>query len=521
MFETVLAGGTILDGTRAPRRIADVGVNADRIVAIGDLSTADCGSRLDVSGLCVAPGFVDVHNHSDGWMLKEPLQSSKIMQGFTTEVTLLDGISYAPVSEQTWREWFFYLRALDGLRLDEYQGWTSIAEFMDAMDGRCTQNAIPHVPYANVRAEVCGFGPKPPSTQQMGQIADLIRQGMDQGAVGLSSGLDYIVQCHSSADELTEACRVVAEYGGLYATHIRYKLGLFKALDEALDICRRSGAALHVSHLKCIVGTVAEDIIDWLENARKEVPLSFDVYPYLPGSTMLNYLLPYEVWDEGPLAAMTRIQRPEIQAKFAANLKNYKLALDSIRIAWLPGRENEGAQGMLLSEYVSSTGLPAEKALLNLLIEERMAVLCVYLEGDDDLISPFLEHDLYMMGSDGIYAEGGMIHPRQFGSAARLLGRFVRKKQRLTLEDAAYKLSGHAAEKFGLKDRGVLEEGRFADIVVFDADRVNDAASWDEPCVPAEGFEHVLVNGRFVVRDATVVESWPDGMPGRRLYFNR
>ena len=210
MFETVLAGGTILDGTRAPRRIADVGVNADRIVAIGDLSTADCGSRLDVSGLCVAPGFVDVHNHSDGWMLKEPLQSSKIMQGFTTEVTLLDGISYAPVSEQTWREWFFYLRALDGLRLDEYQGWTSIAEFMDAMDGRCTQNAIPHVPYANVRAEVCGFGPEPPSTQQMGQIADLIRQGMDQGAVGLSSGLDYIVQCHSSADELTEACRVVA-----------------------------------------------------------------------------------------------------------------------------------------------------------------------------------------------------------------------------------------------------------------------------------------------------------------------
>ncbi|GAB5440924.1 MAG: D-aminoacylase [Fuerstiella sp.] len=503
MFDTIIRNGTVIDGTRKARYTADVAINDDRIARIGDLSSEQATHQIDATGLIVAPGFVDVHNHSDGWMLKRPLQQSKTLQGFTTEVILLDGIGYAPVNEHIWREWFFYLRALDGLRLDEYTGWKSIEEFMQAIDGSTTQNAVAHVPYANVRSLVCGFGPTPPDAAQRSRIADEIRKGMEAGAVGLSSGLDYIVECHADTEELIEACKVVAEYGGLYATHIRYKLGMIPALEEALQIAERSGAGLHISHLKAIRGSAADDIFEWIERARTKVRLSFDVYPYMPGSTMLNYLLPYDTWDDGPLGAMKRLNDPEILRRFRDNLNNYKLDLNSIQIAWLPGSENKFAQGMLLQEYVDQTGLSPEVALLNLLVEERLAVLCVYIEGDDDLIDPFLQHDLYMMGSDGILTEGGAVHPRQFGSAARLLGSCVRTKKLFSLEDAVYKLSGFPAERFGLTDRGVLKEGGFADVVVFDAETIADTATYQDPQQPAVGMHHVLVNGQCIIQDGT------------------
>lgn len=521
MFDTIIRNGTVIDGTRRARCSADIGITGDRITAIADLHDAQSESFIDAAGRIVCPGFIDVHNHSDGWMLKEPLQTPKTLQGFTTEVLLLDGIGYAPVSETTWREWFFYLRSLDGLRMDEYHGWQSIGDFMQCLDGRTTQNMMAHVPYANVRSMICGFGSQPPQASEMELIRTEVRKGMEEGAVGLSSGLDYIVQCFASTQELIEVCQVVAEYEGLYATHIRYKLGLIPALDEALQIARESGVALHISHLKASIGSVAEDVLDWLEKARREVPLSFDVYPYMPGSTMLNYLLPYDVWEDGPLAAMSRLNDPALRPRFRQNLENYKLDLDSIRIAWVAGKENSSHQGSLLSEYVQSTGLPAEEALLNLLIEERMAVLCVYLEGDDRLIDPFLQHDLYMMGSDGIHAANGMIHPRQFGSAARVLGPCVRDQKLFSLEDAVFKLTCHAATKFGLSDRGVLREGAFADVVVFDADSIADVATYDEPQCNSVGVSDVLVNGQRIIANGIPVE-FPGSteLPGRFARFH-
>jgi N-acyl-D-amino-acid deacylase len=520
MFETVIRGGNVVDGTRSRAFRADVGISGDRITAIGDLSAAESRHTIDAFGQVVAPGFVDVHNHSDGWMIREPLQTAKTLQGFTTEVVLLDGIGYAPVNEQTWREWFFYLRALDGLRLSDYEGWQSMEDFGRRLDRRTTQNSMLHVPYANVRSLVCGFSSRPVDDFQMRSIRAEIRKGMEAGAVGLSTGLDYIVQCFATTQELIEACKVVAEFNGLYVPHIRYKLGMVPALDEALHIARESGAHLHISHLKAGTGEAADIVLDWVEHARQEVSLSFDVYPYMPGSTMLNYLLPYEIWEHGPLAALGRLQAPDVQERFRDGLRDYKLDLDGIRIAWVQSKENSVHQGSLLSEYVEFTGLPAEEALLNLLIEERLAVLCVYLEGDDRLIDPFLQHDLYMMGSDGIYAEGGMIHPRQFGSAARLLGTCVREHGLMSIEDAVYKLSGHAADRFGIKDRGVICEGAVADVVVFQQDKVQDHATYDEPHLGATGISDVFVSGTAVVREGKPVSF--DGnsqLPGRFVRF--
>lgn len=518
MFDLILRGGMVIDGTRRPRVRADVGVRGDRIAAIGDLHAAESRAVLDVTGRVVAPGFVDVHNHSDGWLLRTPHLLPKTRQGFTAEVLMADGISYAPVSEYNAREWLFYLRSLNGLRMDEYRGWRTLAEYMEQLDGRCAQNVMTHVPYANVRALACGFGRQAVDDVQRRHIQLEIRRGMEAGAVGLSTGLDYIVQCFATTDELAAACAAVAEYDGLYVTHLRYKHGLMTALREAVEIARRAGVRLHVSHLKGLGGCTAAEVLEYIDTvARHEVDLSFDVYPYQPGSTMLNSLLPYEVWERGPLAVLGELARPELRPRFRAAIETHRLDLDHLHIAWVAGKENARHQGKPLSAYVAEMGLPPEEALLNLLIEERLAVLLVFHEGADELIRPLLQHDLYMMGTDGIYHADGVIHPRMYGSAGRLLGPCVRDQKLFSLEDAVYKLSAHAAARFGMTDRGTLREGHFADVVVFDPETVTDRATFADPHQPTTGIDHVLVNGNAILCHGEPVEceSWP----GRFLRF--
>lgn len=522
MFDIILRNGTVIDGTRAPRFRSDVGLRGPRIEAIGDLSSATAPTEIDVSGKIVAPGFIDLHNHSDGWLLKIPHLTAKTSQGFTTEVLMADGISYAPVRRHNVAEWIFYLRSLNALRLDEYRGWESLGDFLNQLDRQNVQNAALHVPYANVRVNACGWGRAPADDFQMREIQEAIRQGLDEGAVGLSTGLDYISQCFAGTDELVAACSAMADRRGLYVSHVRYKRGILPALREAVEIGRRADVAVHISHLKGADAAEAEQILAYIDGeARRQVDLSFDVYPYQPGSTMLNFLLPYEVWEDGPLAALGKLTDPAIQARFAAGLEAYDLELDKIHIAWTQGKENSRHQGKLLSDYVAETGLPKAEALCNLLIEERLAVLLVFNQGDDALVRPFLQHDLYLMGSDGIYFEEGMIHPRMYGSAPRLLGPCVRDWKLFSLEDAVYKLSSGPARRFGLTDRGELQTGRWADIVVFDAQTITDRATYTQPHQTCVGIEHVLVNGELIVRDGQPLHEFGRHLPGRALRSQR
>ncbi len=511
LFDVVILGGEVIDGSGRPRFRADVGVRGDRIAAIGDLRSAEAGQQIDAAGKIVAPGFIDVHNHSDGWLLREENFTPKTSQGFTTEVLAADGIGYAPVDENTWRDWFFYLHTLNGLRLDEYQGWRTLSEYLGHIRQRTAQNVVAHIPYANLRSLECGWGRPAPDDFQNCSIQRRIRQEMSEGAVGLSTGLDYLVQNVATTEELIDACRTVAEFDGVYVTHLRYKRGLLPALREAVEIGRRSGVRVHISHLKASTPQQTEEVLSYLDEARREVDLSFDVYPYQPGSTMLNYLLPYEVWQEGPLAALGKLHDPRIRARFAEGLRAYRLNLDEIHIAWLPGKENSRFQGMLLSEFVEQSGLPAEEALINLLIEERLAVLLVFHEGDDRLVYPFLQHDLFMLGSDGIYHQDGAIHPRVYGSAPRILGPLVRDAKLFSLEEAVRKMTSFAADRFRLRDRGRVQEGAFADLVVFDAGTIRDCATYENPHQYSVGVEWTVINGRPLKNPI-----WPATCEGRR-----
>ena len=247
-----------------------------------------------------------------------------------------------------------------------------------------------------------------------------------------------------------------------------------------------------------------------------EVDLSFDAYPYQPGSTMLSYLLPYDVWDDGPLAAAARLHDPVIRSRFRAGLRAQRLDLDHIRIAWLPSRENRPHQGATLAEYVAAVGGAPEDALYDLLLEERMAVLCVMDEGDDQLIHPFLQHDLFMLGTDGIYQQDACVHPRMHGSSGRILGRCVRDWRLFSLEHAVHTMTGRPAQRFGLRNRGLIRAGYWADLLVFDERRVIDRATYDDPQRATEGIEHVLVNGEQVIEDGQ--PRTPKKLPGRRLY---
>jgi N-acyl-D-amino-acid deacylase len=522
VFDLVIRGGTVIDGTKKPAVRADVGVRGDRIAAIGDLSGAEAAAVVDAKGRIVSPGFIDVHTHSDGWLLKHPNFWAKTSQGFTTELLMADGISYAPVNAHTWREWFFYLRSLNGLRMDDYLGWRSLADYMLLLEGRTSQNFATHIPYANLRVLACGFPRCVPDNFQLRTIRRLVREGMEQGAVGLSTGLDYLSQCWASTDELVNVCTAMAEYGGLYVSHIRYKAGLMPALKEAVEIGRRAGVPVHISHLKASSPQETEEVLTWIDReARQQVDFSFDIYPYQRGSTMLSYLLPYSVWEEGPFRVLDRLNKPEMLAQFRDGLNSMGLGLDKFTIAWTATWDNSPHHGKRLVDYVNETGQSPEEALYHLLIDENLAVLLTIDSGDDSLVHPFLQHDLMMMGSDGIYFPDSMVHPRVSGSAPRLVGQCVREQRLFSLEEAVYKLTDWPAQRFGLIDRGVVREGAFADLVVFDAATIADQATYDQPHQTCSGVDHVIANGQLIVESATPVDAPSENRPGRFLRYTK
>lgn len=522
VFDLIIRGGEVIDGTRAPRFRADVGILGERITAVGQLDDVAARSVIDAAGKIVAPGFIDVHNHSDGWLFKEPVFAAKLKQGFTTEVLTSDGIGYAPVDAVTAPEWLFYLRCLNGLRMDEYRGWETLAEFQRALDRTTASNTLVQVPYANVRTMLCGFGRSAVDDLQRKLIQAEIRRGMEEGATGLSTGLDYLTQCFSTTGELVEACRPLVDFDGVYVSHVRYKLGLLAGVQEAIEIGRRAGVAVHISHLKAHATPDIETVLEEIDSAT-DVDITFETYPYQPGSTMLNFLLPYDVWEDGPLAVLGRLMQPTNRLRFRRALDSYRLPLDKIHIAWVAGAENKPHQGKFLSEYAEAVDLEIEEALLRLLIEERLAVLLVFHEGagDEALMRPFLAHPKAMVGSDGIYFPDGVVHPRVTSTAPRILGRAVRDWKLFSLEDAVYKLSGFAAKRFGAVHRGVIAENHFADVVVFDAAAVQDHGTFSDPHQDPTGIDQVLVNGTPVVSDGKIVLRRTDLLPGRALSFRR
>lgn len=520
MPNTLVKGGLVVDGTGSKPRRDDVRMAGDRIAAVGRLSALPGETVVDADGHWVTPGFIDVHTHMDGWLIKTPLIESKLRQGFTTEVIMSDGISYAPVSRPNAGEWIYYLKGLNALQQEDYANWETIADYMSLLDGRNAQNALAQIPYANVRVLACGWGRAGPDDYQALEIRDRIAQAMEDGACGLSTGLDYVAQCWADTGELVRAAEAIADFSGIYATHVRYKQGTLAGMQEAVRIGKQSGAKVHISHLKGNSEQERDELLAYIDNeAVHEVDFTFDVYPYLPGSTMLNYLMPYEAWRNGPLGVMAALTSRRLRDGITHAAVSSRLELDNAVIAWVPGKGNTCWQGATLQDYVEATGKPAGDALCDFLVEENLAVLLVFHRGADELVDEFLQHPCFLLGTDGILHPGGHVHPRQYGSATRMLDTLIARGV-LSLEQAVHSMTGRSAARFGLQDRGRIAEGCFADLLVIDPERFKERNGFDNPAVLAEGLDHMWVNGHPVISSGSLMDPNGDRLPGRALRFH-
>ena len=514
-FDVLFRGGTVVDGTGAPGRRVDVGVVGDRIDAFADLAGDDntAGLEIDATGRIVAPGFIDPHGHSDGSLFVDGALASHLHQGFTTQLSGNCGDSLAPITERGRELIDLALRAND---LEAT--WTTFAEFLDRVEEQAlAPNVAFLVGHGTIRGAVMGAEARPASGDEVRAMANEVEAALEAGALGLSSGLIYAPGIHAAAAEVASLVRVAAGRGALYATHMRNEAaGLFDAIGEALAAIKAAGdgAKLQISHLKCGSTTVwgrAGEAIERLEAARaRGIDVAADQYPYSAAATTLAIVLPPAVLGLGVNDCVAALRdtalRADIRRQIERGISGWEnVAHDpgwaGIRIASAPSHPEWA--GHSIAALAERVGHDPEDVAFDALVDDRLDVSIVLDCMRDDDVEMILGVPWIAVCTD---AEGrrpghpildaGKPHPRTYGSTARVLGEYVRERHLLTLEAAVAKLTSVPAERLRLRDRGVIREGAFADIVVFDAATVADRATYEEPATYPAGIEHVFVNGR-------------------------
>ncbi len=502
----VIAGGTVIDGTGAPRRVADVGIVGGEIVAVGDLSHADA-ERVDARGLFVAPGFIDLHTHSDMTLLQSPGFSSTLRQGVTTELCGNCGMQVGLALDTP--EFALEQRLARGSRGFR---WTSMAEFLALAEERqIAANVAFLAGHGTLRKRVMGWEMGPPDADALCRMRDLLRRTMEEGAFGFSTGLEYAPGRYAQTDELTALAQEVAAAGGLYATHLRNEAeGLIESVEEALAIARGSGAALQLSHHKAEGrrhwGTV-ERTLAMIDAARAAgLDAACDVYPYTAFMTGLGVrTLP--AWaQEGSIEQVAESLRdPSTRDRVLVEMT--ALGLDWERIQIAIARNHREVQGLSLADIARERGVTPPEAVVDLIIAENGLVTGISFEIDEEDMRRVMRYEHTSIGSDsatraitGPLAED-LIHPRGFGTFPRVLGRYARDEGVLSWEQAVRKMTGLPASRLGLKRRGVLAPGAHADLVLFDPATIVDTATYENPFQYPAGIRHVYVNGTAVIQD--------------------
>lgn len=522
MFDILIQGGRIVDGTGNPWYYADVGIEGDRITAIGRLAAADARHRIDASDKVVAPGFIDAHVHGDLVLLADPLHEPAIRQGITCYVIGQDGVAMAPSSAAARQYMCQYTAGFSGGaewadRLPS-DGYLSFDTYLNHFDRKCALNVCCLAPNGNARFDVLGLNPRPASAEEIGKMGQIIREAMEQGAVGLSSGLDYIPSLYADVAELSALCRELVPFGGIYVSHIRGYAPerVLGALAEVEQIAREADVAVHISHLNCL----ADQVLPIIDRMRSRgIDVTYDLYCYLAGSTILAMVtLPAWVQEGGIESTLARLREPVVREQLSSWFANPPLSFEQIRLSYIAAESYRHLEGQTLAQAAQSVGSSVGEFICDVLAASKLVVGCVvphHPRRTDADIQALMRHPAMMAGSDGIYT-GGCPHPRGFGCFARYLGHYVRTGV-WTIEEAVQRLAAHAARRFGLKDRGILRERAFADVVVFDPRRIEDRATYDNSRQLAFGMEHVIVNGELVLHAGERTRA----LPGRALRMHR
>ncbi len=511
MFDVVISGGTVVDGTGGPSLRADVGIEGGSIQAVADLSRTEARRVIDATGLTVSPGFIDTHTHSDAALLADPQHAAGLRQGITTEILGQDGLSYCPLSADNYRVYSRYLSGILGTAPPDMDV-SSVESFRGYYHKKVAVNTAYLVAHGAVRLETVGFRDVPVEGESLDSARRLVREGIEQGAVGFSTGLSYHPNAWSDTKELIELCTAAREAGGVYVTHLR-DVNTERAfggggVTEALEIGRRSGVKLHFSHYRTVpanAGRTAE-LLQQVDDAKAEgVDCTLELYPYPSGSTFAAALLPSWAHEGGPDEMIARLRGPDTRAKMYDYLERRSTRpLEIIVLSYLPN--NPELEGTTLSDVAADRGVSMADALCDLLLEQELEVgywasppdsVAVWRQVSRDAMELLARPD-YMVGSDSI-PNGRLPHPRAYGAFPRFLGRMRRQFRVMTLEQMVQRMTDNPARRFGLTGRGRIQRGYFADVAVFDAERIIDNATYDDPRQYPSGIPFVLVNGQVAV----------------------
>jgi N-acyl-D-amino-acid deacylase len=522
MPDLVIRNGTIIDGSAAPARPATVAIEDGRLRLL-PIDAATTGRRtIDATNLVVAPGFIDLHSHSGLHVLAAPRHEPKVRQGVTTEVIGVDGLSYAPLQAHDLPALVEMNAGLDG-RPEIVYDWTNVASYLDRLDGTAVNLAM-LVGNTALRIGAIGWEDEPADQRALANMRALLREAMEEGAFGISSGLDYPPGSYATTGELAALTNEATRLGGFYHTHVRYPLGdrYLDPFREALEIGRRGDGPVHLTHFyhRPTYPGGPERMLALVDDARAAGrDVTFDMYPYEWASTRLLIQLPQWVQSGGPMRTKERIADRSTRDRLRGELgPAYTSAAGwaDVRLGAFVTDANAPFEGRTLADVMTERGVDAVDAICDLLLTEDLRVNQVTSGPSTETLPLFAGHPVGMFGTDSTFI-GAKPSPRTYGSFPRVLGEFVREQRVMTLEEAVRKMTSAPAARLGLGDRGMLRDDFAADVVVFDAARVRSLATYAEPRRYPEGIEYVLVNGELVVDRG----EHTGALPGRALRRGR
>jgi N-acyl-D-amino-acid deacylase len=521
MLDILIQNGQVVDGSGAPRTRADVGVVGAHIVEVGQLEGAEARTVIDASGCVVTPGFVDMHSHADFTLPVWPTADSLVHQGITTIAAMQCGASPAPLLDGT-REQVLAMMESEEMPLP-WDEWSTFGSYLDYLTRiGISVNVVPMVGQGTVRSAIVAFSAEPANEEEIARMQAEVVKAMDEGAIGVSTGLIYPPGSYARTEELVAITRPAGERDGFYFSHIRGEGDtLLEAITEAIHIGRETGAAVQISHYKAAGHDNWEKSargLELIDQARAEgLDVTVDMYPYLAGGTGLVAALPEWAQEGGKEAIAGRLTDPQTRQKMTADMQStgfFRIAeWDKVLVSGSPRKQEY--EGRYIADLAAEAGKSPHDWVFDALLETEGDISMILFMMSEDNRKQELRYPFMMIGTDGagLATEGpmarGLPHPRSYGTYPRVLGRYVREQGVITLEEAIWKMSGLPAQTLRWTDRGLVKKGYKADLVVLDPDTVADQATYEAPHQYPVGISHVLVNGKLVIHDNSHTQARP------------
>ncbi len=524
MLDILIQNGLVIDGSGAPRRRVEVAIEGNHIAEVGQLVGAEAEEVIDASGCVVTPGFVDMHSHADFTLPIWPTADSLVYQGITTVVIGQCGASPAPLLAET-REQVIAMTESEDQPLP-WDQWSTFGSYLDYLRQiGLSINAAPLVGQGAIRSAVMAFSAEPATEEEIARMKVEVVKALDEGAIGVSTGLIYPPGSYASTEEVIAVTRPAGERGGFYFSHIRNEGDtLLEAVAEAIRIGRETGASVQISHFKAAGRDnwhKSARALELIDQARAEgLDVTADMYPYLAGATGLVAALPEWAQEGGKEAIAKRLTDPQTRQKMTADMKStgfFRIAeWDKVMISGSPKRRDY--EGRYIADLAAETDKSPHEWIFDALAETEGDISMIIFMMSEDNRGEELRHPAMMIGTDasGRATEGplstGMPHPRGFGTFPRVLGHYVREQGVISLEEAIWKMSGFPAQKLRWPDRGLVKKGYKADLVILNPDTVADRATYEAPHQYPVGIPHVIVNGKLVIHNSAHTQARPGGV---------